>query len=273
MKNIKLYLVVLASILFFASCGGEEEQIPAKVKPERLSISGPLGEYLEIVNNEYEIIDDWGGKLSIKVKSIGTIPDEFLKDKEFNLTVSILGENGMPVSGIEDFDLSGSDDKVISLLEGNSTEEVISFSTLLGGYHAREHNEKAKKFSVSSTLKDKEESVVIYSNSDNEETFNNEQSDDFSSDIQENENIASSTSNEDWDAILKSYEEYIDQYIKLIKKAKDGDISAMTEYVEMMEKATDLAEKLKNAGDDLSPSQIAKFTKLQMKLANAASEL
>lgn len=83
----------------------------------------------------------------------------------------------------------------------------------------------------------------------------------------------SNSGSEDWDAVLKSYETYIDQYIKLMKKAKDGDASAMTEYVEMMENATDLAEKMENAGDDLSTAQMNKFMELQTKMANAAMEM
>lgn len=81
-----------------------------------------------------------------------------------------------------------------------------------------------------------------------------------------------SKNSEDWDAALISYESYIDHYVKLMKKAKNGDMSAMTEYVSMMEKANDLAQKMKNAGDDLSPAQMSKFVKLQTKLIDAAAE-
>jgi hypothetical protein len=79
--------------------------------------------------------------------------------------------------------------------------------------------------------------------------------------------------NENWDSILNSYEKYINQYIALMKKAKNGDASAMTEYPSMMEKATDFADKLENASDDLSPTQTARFLKLQTKLTNAAAGL
>ena len=47
----------------------------------------------------------------------------------------------------------------------------------------------------------------------------------------------------------------------------------MTEYAKMMEKATDLAEKMENSDDDLSASQMTRFVKLQTKLANAAANL
>jgi hypothetical protein len=98
-------------------------------------------------------------------------------------------------------------------------------------------------------------------------------SDDGSSDDGSNDESVSSSGSEDWDDILKSYEDYIDQYIKLLKKANNGDASALSEYPAMMEKATDLAGKLENAGNDLTPTQASKFAKLQVKLANAAMEL
>lgn len=266
MKNLKIFGVVIVAVMFLASCGGGGSKEPAKVKPDKTSISGALGDYLQIVDGEYEIVDDWGGNLNVKVKKIKAAPSDFLENKEFDLTASVLQENGMPVSGTEDFELDySSKDKVISLLKGNSDEEIILLKSQLGGYHQEEHSEKAKKFSVSSILKEKEESSSSTSSasySDNDEEVDEDE-----------ESYSSSSSSENWDAVLDSYEKYIDQYIKLLKKAQNGDMSAMTEYVEMMEKATDLAEKMENADDDLSASQMSRFVKLQTKLANAAANL
>ena len=91
---------------------------------------------------------------------------------------------------------------------------------------------------------------------------------------EEKEEVATtSKSNNDIDAYLKSYEEYVDQYIKLMKKAKDGDMSAMTEYAEYMEKATDLSEKMEKAESEMSSAQMAKFLKIQAKLTQAASNM
>lgn len=105
--------------------------------------------------------------------------------------------------------------------------------------------------------------VKELANSDTEESFSN------NDDSEHN----SSNSNKDWDAFLKSYEEYIDQYIKLAKKSKAGDMSAMTEYAEYMQKATDLQEKMEKAKSDLSTSQMAKYMKLQAKFMEAMSAL
>ena len=85
--------------------------------------------------------------------------------------------------------------------------------------------------------------------------------------------VSTPKGNNNIDEYLKSYEEYVDQYIKLMKKAKDGDVSAMTEYAEYMEKATDLSEKMEKAESEMSSAQMAKFLKIQAKLTQAASNM
>jgi ABC-type glycerol-3-phosphate transport system substrate-binding protein len=99
--------------------------------------------------------------------------------------------------------------------------------------------------------------------------------------ITENDSVSSDASveegaankNEDFDAVLKSYETYIDKYIALMKKAKNGDASALADYPAMMKSATDLQTKLGSAGDKLSTAQMTKFVELQNKLVKAASEI
>ena len=76
-------------------------------------------------------------------------------------------------------------------------------------------------------------------------------------------------SSSQWDQVFDSYEKYIDQCAKLYKKAQAGDMSAMTEYASMLEKANDLSSKLDNAKSEMSADQMARFTKLQSKLISA----
>ncbi len=77
----------------------------------------------------------------------------------------------------------------------------------------------------------------------------------------------------DWDSVLDDYEEYFDKYVKLLKKAQSGDVSALTEYAEMLEKAQSIGSKLESAKGELTPKQSARFLKIQQKLLNAASDL
>ena len=55
----------------------------------------------------------------------------------------------------------------------------------------------------------------------------------------------------DQDKILDDYEEFVNKYIKLAQKAQNGDMSAITEYAKILEKAQSLGEKLEKVKSDL----------------------
>lgn len=73
-----------------------------------------------------------------------------------------------------------------------------------------------------------------------------------------------------WDSILDSYEEFVDKYIKLLKKAQNGDTSVITEYTECLEKAESFQSKLEGAKADLTMKQVNRLNKINSKLAKAA---
>lgn len=258
MKNV-MTIGVAAAVMVLTSCGGGSKNDVAKVKPESTSVSGDLSDYLQVVDSEYEVVDDWGGNLSIKVKATKPYEDGNIKEKEVKLSASLLGDNGMPVSGTGEFEIEyNSKDKLNSLLAKGSGEEVIQLKAMLGDYKAEEHAEKAKKFSLSSTVKEKE----VSSSSSSSSSHNS--SDDYGT-------TNSSGSNEDWDAVLDDYEEYVDKYIKFYKKAMKGDMDAMSEYPALMEKATSLSEKLESAKGDMTAKQVGRMAKIQTKMLQAAT--
>ena len=74
----------------------------------------------------------------------------------------------------------------------------------------------------------------------------------------------------DWDKVLDSYENYVDQYIAVLKKVNAGDMSVYDDMESLMEKYEDLSNQLENAEDDLTPAQAARYTKITHKLATAA---
>ncbi len=77
---------------------------------------------------------------------------------------------------------------------------------------------------------------------------------------------------DDWDKLLNEYEKYVDQYIKTYKKAMNGDMSAMTEYVKLAEKAQKLADKLEKAEDELTTAQLKRLAKINEKMSKALLE-
>lgn len=80
-------------------------------------------------------------------------------------------------------------------------------------------------------------------------------------------------STEKWDALLDEYEEYLDKTIAFSKKAKAGDMSAMTEYASLIESAQSVQKKLEDAKNEMTPAQAARFAKIASKFASAAAAL
>lgn len=85
--------------------------------------------------------------------------------------------------------------------------------------------------------------------------------------------IGSGIESSDWDGLLDSFEQYVDDYISLLKKAKNGDVSALAEYASVLEDANELSDKLQNAKSEMSASQLSRYNKITMKMAKAVQEL
>ncbi len=83
----------------------------------------------------------------------------------------------------------------------------------------------------------------------------------------------SSSDSEDWDDMLESYEEYVDQYISYLKKASSGDMNALSEYPALLEKAQEFSDKMKNAQSNMSASQWSRYIKITNKMTKAAQEM
>ena len=77
---------------------------------------------------------------------------------------------------------------------------------------------------------------------------------------------------DDWDKVLNEYEKYVDQYIKTYKKAMKGDMSAMSEYVKLAEKAQELSEKIDKAKGEMSDAQMKRYLKITKKMNDALLE-
>ena len=255
MKNLNNgFFRMAVLVLLLTGCNSHPGIV--KVKPESTAVSGDLSEYLQVVDNEYEVADIEGmqGDLSIKVKAVKPFPKPDKEIDLIDLSASLLGENGMPVAGTGDFS-SGYDysSKLKSLLSTGSGEVVVKLHAMPGDYKVEEHGSKVKKFSLSSSIHYQTETTESTSSGNSE--------------------ASTSSGSEDWDQILKDYDEYTDQYIKLIKKVKNNDMSAMSEYADMYEKANKLGEELTGGQSSLTPEQMGKMMKIQTKLANAALEM
>lgn len=102
-----------------------------------------------------------------------------------------------------------------------------------------------------------------------EQTVEGSHSDDAVESDYEEESDAVSSSSSDWDSALDEYEEYVDEYIKFYKKAMEGDMSAMSEYASLLEKAQSMYDKLDGAQGEMTAAQISRMNSIQMKMVNA----
>ena len=99
------------------------------------------------------------------------------------------------------------------------------------------------------------------------ETVESEDVDFYEEDAEENEG------NQDWDALLNSYEQYVDKYISYMNKAAKGDMSALSEYPALMEKAQELSDRMVEAQGEMSSSQWNRYMKITTKMTEAAQKI
>ena len=83
--------------------------------------------------------------------------------------------------------------------------------------------------------------------------------------------VADRSNNSECDEFLEGYENFMDNYIVILKKSKADptDMSIMTEYMSLMTEASEWTSKTPDDCTDLA--FVAKLSKIQMKMAAAAS--
>ena len=92
------------------------------------------------------------------------------------------------------------------------------------------------------------------------ETVESEDVDFYEEDAEENEG------NQDWDALLNSYEQYVDKYISYMNKAAKGDMSALSEYPALLEKAQEFSNQMVGAQGEMSSSQWSRYLNITTKI-------
>jgi hypothetical protein len=90
-----------------------------------------------------------------------------------------------------------------------------------------------------------------------------------SSDEDEMEVVDESSASDEWNETLDGYEDYVDDYVALIKKQKADptDMSIMTEYQELMQKGTEWSTKMSEMSSDFGPEQLTRMQEIQAKLS------
>lgn len=75
------------------------------------------------------------------------------------------------------------------------------------------------------------------------------------------------------DDMLDEYENFVDKYVTLAKKAAKGDVSAVSSYASYMESAQSFGEKLERCASSMNAAQTKRYMDITNKLTSAASEI
>lgn len=307
MKTLNWFTIILITMIF-ASCGGgetkesKEQSKEQKIDyPEKIvldaskGITGGLSEFFTVENaiikiTTKEVLDEIepdemiisielkrnSSELTFDASSVGhhALSNWGTYPYAIEFAVDLFDEDGTPISSGFDSGCDYDAELALLTLQPNETGWIqydLNYNWALD----IEEVLKIKSIKVKSTLIDVSK---IESNDDSDDSEDNNEfsSSGSSNNSRSNSSASRSTaSSENWDKVLDSYEAFVDKYIELIEKANDGDAdpSVMIDCVNTMEKANALGEKMENADDDLTSAQMARFLKLQTKLAYAAATL
>lgn len=278
MKVLK-YLSFAGLLMCLASCS-EENSVTLKVEAEL----GGLADYIKltdqvvVVNMSDEKNDD-GVDCKVITSSLALeVTKSVASNYDMDFDVEVLDENHVNIGTLPGFKIE----------EGYDYDNG-ELSHFLNAGSVRAQMRASKKV-VKLTPKDQEkwnkilkEGAYIlikpgYSGAKYAEykakSSNTEVLESSNGTITEDEDTAdsSSASSQDWDAMLDSYEEYVDKCISIAKKMAEGDMTAMTEYPALMSKAQEFCDKMENAKGSMSASQLARYTKLTEKMLKAAQK-
>ena len=267
MKVLKYFLMVVLTVCL-ASCGGKNSSGSKEsfdVTVDNTTIGGKLSQYfsLEDKTYKYQKVEEGLWKhddVTVELKCIEPLPENL----KAYIGVEVLDENGTVISvGKADYNSFNDYEVLRQATPGQVVTVKIINCESLG------ENTPAK-IRLSSIVEEEEEPSG--SSSSSESSDDSSVSSDDSSDDEESIS-SSSTSSKDWDSMLDSYEEYVDKYIVLVKKAAKGDMSAMAEYAGLMQKAQELSYKMNGAQGNMSASQLARYIKITTKMTTAAQEM
>lgn len=254
----RILLFAVASLLM--SCGGDKKT-ELTLTPETTEIKGPLKGCYEVVQQDYMIQqqNSWSSLINVELKRTNQeLPFDPQTASGFDGYAETLVGFGI--------ELIDEDGEVVEVIDANATG--------LSGPYSSDDIEAAINLTPGET------GIVRWSvDMENEPVSfritsaiskGNSSSDHSSSAITE-PSTTEQPSN-DWDKVLDKYEQYVDQYIAISKKAMNGDLSASMEYLDLLDDAEELGDELDSASDEMSPEQISRYTRITKKLSNIATE-
>lgn len=258
-KKITILGLTLMIAMILVSCGGSDKTI---LTVDKVNITGEAKDYIAVVPGAYEIKKSegtFGEELTLSIKFKVTVAfdqskiGEYTEFESFNLQVT--DGNGSPInldfspSGVSDFD------KIKSLLKGKPGDEVMVLF--------KSNGMSDSKDAIAEIMKNGKGIEITSGDIVNLVT---EPIIDNSASGEDNTSIGDSS---DCDQFITEYEEFVSEYIMVLKKykANPSDTSILTEYTELAQKASEMQSQAKDCTD---PKYATRLLQLSTKIAKAA---
>lgn len=272
--------MAMALLMFvgFTSCGGgsnDPNTLKLEVKPEL----GTLGDYMTIESKEAvislsEFTDE--GKPYIKLASTLQVKvnKDVASDDGFDLDVVVLDANMNEITDFGYYDIEDATD--YDVYTYHHYLKAGEYRAVMDESGSKERGD-GKPSAMWEIMRQNGKYIVLkprWSSAKYVPYGSVVESRSSSDELEVTEPVVdevetASVSGEDWDKILDEYEAYCTKLATYAKKAKAGDMSAMTEYASLLESAESLQKKLENAGSNLSVAQAARLNKIASKMAQS----
>lgn len=267
MKKIKLFLYTLLVGILMSACSGGYNESTCQELVDKINSGEELTESdYSTMLSQYEAIVD---ELISKAKEAKDRDEltEILDSMSDKIQFSGIFESTLRSANLSDKDQERYDNITKKAEEdlNNLYQKFDSEDSGLGDFN-NDSSDYESDSDESSSYEDaesagyaEEASYADYSSGDDDEDDDNDS--------------YSSSNSENWDALLNSYEQYVNKYISYMKKAANGDTSALSEYPSLLQKAQDYSEKIKDAQGEMSSSQWARYLRITNKMAQAAQNI
>ena len=285
--NYALSIIMLGIL---SSCGGgskgDQNSVTLTVEPQL----GELGNFISLTDSEIvvKLVDDKEDGQDVKslVSSLAiNVTKSVASNYSFGFDAVVLDENHIEITSLPDFDIDSkidfdADEDCHNVLSSgpNRAQMKMTEDATEWDSEAQEMWDKIRTKGKYIVIKPEWDSAKYVTPRNSNSSSYSSTSSNYDEAIEtasvetedEIDSPSTSTSDTDFDEFLTAYENYINKYIAIMQKAKNGDYSAMTEAATLMQDAQEYGEKLQKMSGSLTPTQLAKFQKLQQKLLSAA---
>ena len=268
MKKSILFMMSLAMIVAFSSCSNKEKEVSESSAPVEEEVVE-----LKPVDQTAELSGHVGpGNVSMTLNVKGDLVEGEYSYNKYGKPLKLQGK--LEEDGHLELHEVNKDGKPTGHFDGYFDKD--------SGYSGEFVNFKGSHYSFDLTIDNITDNAgdgdgrgflaTLPADSPARNSVNTSTSENYSDDY-DNSDFSENTGDSSIDDLLDTYEKYVDDYIKFIKKAANGDMTAIAEYTRLYKDANEYAQKLEDVKGEMSTAQINRMNRINNKMLEAAQEM